>query len=234
MASLETNGIIQFVKNTNLPYKVTDINTPKIHSATSYHYAQGTPGPGVDGKGTAVDFAGLTSGDEPEMTAIYKALLPVAPYIAELIHNGPQSAIAVKNGQTGPGAVLFGPVVWAAHQNHVHVAVEKGVILAGPPKQQTPVPPPLLGAPQEVDVNLQSVSLTIPLGDNGKGWTTVPYTIDRIVGALSHSGTRPGADGRYDDVPNSVGFSPEGDHTVVVVQGGQPGGTAPVWLQVIG
>lgn len=94
-------------------------------------------------------------------------------------------------------------------------------------------PPAAVIGPLEVDVNLRSISLIIPLDDAGKGWTTVPYTIDRILGPLTHSGTRPGADGRYDGTPDSVGFSPEDDHTVVVVQGGQPHGSAPVWLHVI-
>lgn len=105
--------------------------------------------------------------------------------------------------------------------------------------QALPAPPPPARPPRtvigplEVDVNLRPISLMIPLDDAGKGWTTIPYTIDRVVGALSHSGTRPAADGRYDGTPDVVGLSPEDDHTVVVVQGGQPGGTAPIWLHVI-
>lgn len=100
-----------------------------------------------------------------------------------------------------------------------------------------PAPPPLpprpLIAPLEVDVHLRSLSLMIPLDNAGKGWTTIPYTIDRVVGAVSHSGTRPGSDGRYDGTPDVVGLTPEEDHTVVVVQGGNPAGTAPVWITVI-
>lgn len=87
--------------------------------------------------------------------------------------------------------------------------------------------------PLEVDVNLRSISLMIPLDDAGKGWTTIPYTIDRVVGYLGHSGTRPGADGRYDGTPDSVGMTPEDNHTIVVVQGGTPGGSAPVWVHVV-
>lgn len=94
------------------------------------------------------------------------------------------------------------------------------------------VPPITVIAPVEVDVQLRSVPLMIPLDDAGKGWTTVPYTIDRIVGVVSHSGTRPGADGRYDGTPDVVGVTPEEDHTVIVIQGGQPGGAAPVWVTV--
>lgn len=100
-----------------------------------------------------------------------------------------------------------------------------------------PSPPPLnpltIVTPLEVDVNLLSLPLMIPLDEAGKGWTTVPYTIDRIVGTVAHSGTRPGADGRYDGTPDTVGLTPEDDHTIVVVQGGTPGGSAPVWVHVI-
>lgn len=97
----------------------------------------------------------------------------------------------------------------------------------------TPSDPVTIVSSVEVDVNLRSISLMIPLDDAGKGWTTIPYTIDRVVGALSHSGTRPGADGRYDGTPDVVGVTPEDNHTLVVVQGGQPGGSAPVWIHVI-
>lgn len=101
------------------------------------------------------------------------------------------------------------------------------------PPPPIPVHPVSVVAPVEVDVNLRSLSLMIPLDDAGKGWTTIPYTIDRVVGAVAHSGTRPGADGRYDGTPDAVGLTPEDDHTIVVVQGGQPGGSAPVWVHVI-
>lgn len=97
-----------------------------------------------------------------------------------------------------------------------------------------PAPPVMtIGNPVEVDVQLTPLFLSIPLDANGKGWTKIPYVIDKVVGVKPHSGTRPGADGSYDGTPDEVGFTPEGDGTIVVVQGGNPGGTAPVWLHVI-
>lgn len=102
-----------------------------------------------------------------------------------------------------------------------------------PPLPPPPAPPRPVIEPVEVDVQLRSISLVIPLDDAGKGWTTIPYTIDRVVGAIAHSGTRPAADGRYDGTPDVVGLTPEESHTIVVIQGGTPGGSAPVWVHVI-
>lgn len=94
--------------------------------------------------------------------------------------------------------------------------------------------PIIVGNPMEVDVQLTPVQLNISLDDAGKGWVRVPYQVDKVVGLKPHSGTRPGADGSYDNVPNTVGITPEGDGSIIVVQGGDPGGTAPVWFHIIG
>jgi hypothetical protein len=95
----------------------------------------------------------------------------------------------------------------------------------------------IIGTPVEVDVQLTPVQLNIPLDSSGKGWIRVPYQIDTIVGLKAHSGTRPGVDGHYDGTPDEVALTPDDDATgvgsVVVVQGGVPGATAPVWFHVI-
>lgn len=96
--------------------------------------------------------------------------------------------------------------------------------------------PPVLTAGQLLEVDgmqLRQLSLNVPLDDKGKGWTPIPYAIDRVVSYMAHSGTRPAADGGYDGDPDKVGVTPEDDHVLVVVQGGNPGGTAPVWVTVI-
>lgn len=127
MASREVESIISFVKASGAAYKVTDINTPGVHAAKSFHYANGTGGVGL-----AVDFAGRTPGDLPAMKKIYDVLAAQAPMLAELIHNQPGVTRAVKNGNWANGLSIYGPVTWAAHQNHVHVAVHLGAFLVVP------------------------------------------------------------------------------------------------------
>lgn len=108
--------------------KVTDVSTPGVHAAGSYHYAQGT-----DGLGLAVDLAGETpSRNSPELTRIYLALEPMGPMFAELIYAGFQW----KNGRQ------VRPYDHADNVNiHVHVAVPKGFRYAGPPIQEAPQVP---------------------------------------------------------------------------------------------
>lgn len=126
--SREAQAVIDFVEATGLPYRVTDVSGPG-HAKGSYHYAEGTGGVGL-----AVDFAGVTPGVTPvtvvQMAAIYRAFMAVAPQLAELIHNGPGTGMAVKSGRVMNGPSLYGPAVWDAHKNHVHVAVPRGTFLA--------------------------------------------------------------------------------------------------------
>lgn len=129
MASREVQSIIDFVESTGLPYRVTDIDTPGVHAAHSLHYAQGTGGVGL-----AVDFGGVTPGVTPttlkQMGDIWHTFFLVGAQLAELIHNQPGITKAVKNGKTVDGASFYGPVTWAAHKNHVHVAVPRGLFLS--------------------------------------------------------------------------------------------------------
>lgn len=128
MISREAQAIIDYVESTGLPYRVTDINGPG-HATGSYHYAAGTGGDGL-----AVDFGGATPGvtraTVAQMGAIWRALRLVAPQLAELIHNGPGITEAIYMGRPVLGASFYGPVVWADHYDHVHVAVPRGVFLA--------------------------------------------------------------------------------------------------------
>lgn len=89
------------------------------------------------------------------------------------------------------------------------------------------------GQPVEVDVQLQPIYRSFTLDDAGRGNIDVPWPIERIVGIISHSETRPNIDGSYDAVPNSVTATPTEGGTTIVVQGDDPGGTAHVWLQVV-
>lgn len=103
MLSLEVHGLIRYMADSGIPFKVTDIDTPGIHTSTSYHYAEGT-----NGDGLAVDFAGLTpSRNSPELRRIVDRFMPVRHLLAEFLH----------------------PWNRADHPDHVHVAVHKGTIL---------------------------------------------------------------------------------------------------------
>lgn len=136
MPSREVQAIIDYAESTGLRYRVTDISGPG-HAPNSYHYAKGT-----DGVGLAVDFGGVIPGVNPDtarqMADMYRALLDVAPQLAELIHAGSGISIAVKNGRRVDGASFYGPVTWADHRDHVHVAVPRGVFLS--PVTVTPTP----------------------------------------------------------------------------------------------
>lgn len=125
--SREVQSVIDFVESTGLPYRVSDISGPG-HATGSYHYA-----PGTGGVGLAVDLAGAVPGVTPttvaQMGGIYRALLTVASHLAELIHNGPGTGTAIHNGRPVDGATFYGPVTWADHHDHVHVAVPRGTFL---------------------------------------------------------------------------------------------------------
>lgn len=138
MGSLETDAIVAFVHAVVPGVPVTAIlgqylspqNPCSPHSPGSYHCAEGT-----NGKGLAVDFGG----DEAARLAVFHALSPHASQLAELFHNNVAAGVTrvVKNGVWGDGLTTLGATVWTAHQNHVHVAVNRGVFLAAPP-----APPP--------------------------------------------------------------------------------------------
>lgn len=134
MASRETQAIIDYIEASGLAFKVTDINTPRVHAAASFHYAAGT-----DGQGLAVDLAGTTPGDVVQMNAIFAAFKPVANQLAELIYKAPGVAKVVKAGKWVDPLVAYGAKTWAAHTNHVHVATYKGTFLRWPEKPATVV-----------------------------------------------------------------------------------------------
>lgn len=115
--SAEVDGIIRYIMKTGVAFKVTDINTPGVHAATSYHYRNGTGGIGL-----AVDLAYLSpTQDSPQLLSIFSQFGPVESRLAELIYAG--APYNIKDGRRVP--------LYAAsdHHNHVHVAVPYGTIL---------------------------------------------------------------------------------------------------------
>lgn len=130
--SLETDAVIAFVHHfvpgapvsAVLGTYISSANPCSPHGLHSYHCAEGT-----NGKGLAVDWGG----DEATLLAVWHALAPEAPHLAELFHNNPPEVTkVVKNGMWADGLTTLGATVWAAHTNHVHVAVPRGVYLTPP------------------------------------------------------------------------------------------------------
>lgn len=124
----EVAGIINYLIGSGLPFKVTDVDTPGVHSPTSYHY-----------RGLAVDFAGpQPSFNSPELLAIFNAFKPVEHLLAELIFSG--GGYSIKDGRRVNRYAID------THWNHVHVAVPKGTILKENPDMAVPADKELLTA----------------------------------------------------------------------------------------
>lgn len=235
MASREVEAIIAYVKASGVPYKVTDINTPGVHAAHSFHYAQGT-----GGTGTAVDFAGLTPNDQPAMRKIFDVLSGVAPQLAELIHQGPGVTRAVLRGKWGDGASLFGPVTWAAHINHVHVAVPKGTFLvpaASPVAPQAAAAAPVVPIPVHdfEEAAVKTTMMHIALDKDGCGWSDWQPGLGRdpIIVGVVQLGPSPADDGYWmDQAKINLSAQPRGGVLRVVVRGGKPGDTVTAWVTV--
>lgn len=118
--SRETDALVAYMKASNVPHRVTS-TTQRCPKTGTYHCFQGTGGIGL-----AADFAGpVASWDSPALRAIYQVLELLGPQCAELIYSGPGGGFW-KNGQK------VGPYAVAAHHNHVHVAVRKGVFVESP------------------------------------------------------------------------------------------------------
>lgn len=234
--SREAQSIIDYVESCGVPYRVTDVSGPG-HAPNSYHYAEGTGGTGL-----AVDFGGVTPGITPvttvQMTDIYRALRDVAPQLAELIHNGPGTGQAVRNGRLMNGPSLYGPVVWAAHKNHVHVAVRPGVFLA-------PLKPLVAESHTEVvpipvhdyeEAATKTTRMIIgPLDKDGNGWSTWDpgFARDPVIVAVTLHGPSPADDGYWPQQSSvTLAAQPRGGKLLVTVRKGTAGDTVTAWVSV--
>lgn len=221
MTSREVSALVAYADSTGVAHRVTDIDGPG-HAPNSYHYSKGT-----NGMGLAVDFGGATIGLTPatskQMVALYRAFLEVAPQLTELIHNAPGITRAVKNGRLVDGLATYGPVVWAAHKNHVHVAVPRGVYLTPRPAAVAGTGPPTVTAhsyPGGEDM-LTRHDVDVPaLDGQGRGWVELDLPADRVV-SIVVNGPYPPVDG-YWALP-AVGRQDRGGRTVVTLTEGTPG-----------
>lgn len=110
--------------------------TNGIHAENSLHKIQAT-----NGYGRAVDLADKSGAgwDTGELLRINEQVLQLLPLsmISELIYAG-AGGICVKNGRIMDCATVYGPVVLAAHHNHVHLAVIAGFVYQGGPVPDDP------------------------------------------------------------------------------------------------
>lgn len=114
--SPEVEATIAYGTSTGVPMTVTSTLRPgaiTISGNRSFH-----------GLGLAVDWAGHHPTIDSDVLAdIFHAFLPVEKHLAELIYAGPQVGFNIKNG------IRVGKYAQSIHHNHVHVAVQKGVLL---------------------------------------------------------------------------------------------------------
>jgi hypothetical protein len=118
--SAEVIGLVAWLSARDVSFRVTDYATPGVHTPSSYHYR-----PGTGGTGLAIDVAGVVPGDRDAMLAIFEAFKPAQQFLAELIYSG--AAYSIKNGRVVERYAVD------AHWDHVHVAVERGVVLVKGP-----------------------------------------------------------------------------------------------------
>lgn len=120
--SAETAALVRYMVDSGVPHRVTSVVRPGAVTAAGY--------PSRHAVGLAVDFAGVRGGrDTDELAAIFNALAKVHTQLHELIYAGPQVSANVKAGRWVP------KYAQAGHHDHVHVSVDRGVIVrwVGPP-----------------------------------------------------------------------------------------------------
>ena len=130
--SPEVVGIIEYLEATGIPHRVTSTWRPGAITAAG--------NPSRHGRRLAVDFAGPRPGrDSEDLADVFHAFLPVEQQLNELIYAGPQVRFNIKRGQR------VAKYAQAIHHDHVHVAVDPGVILLEAPMAvaaDRPVDPP--------------------------------------------------------------------------------------------
>jgi hypothetical protein len=112
--------------------------TNGAHAENSLHKVKAT-----NGYGRAVDLASRTAAgwDTEALLRINEAVLQLLPLsmISELIYAG-IGGICVKNGRLVDGYAVYGPLVMAAHHNHVHLGVIPGFTYNGSQEVAHPMP----------------------------------------------------------------------------------------------
>lgn len=129
------------------------------HAENSLHKIKAT-----NGYGRAVDLAAREASgwDTEALLRINEQVLQLLPLsmISELIYAG-LGGICVKNGRMVDGQTVYGPIVLAAHHDHVHLAVIAGFTYNGGP----PMAP--ADDPNRVNVNAPIVGIAVTPTGNG-------------------------------------------------------------------
>lgn len=130
------------------------------HAENSLHKVKAT-----NGYGRAVDLAAREAPgwDTEALLRINEQILQILPLsmISELIYAG-LGAICVKNGRIIDCQTVYGPLVLAAHHNHVHLAVIEGFIYNGGSH------PVAADDPNRINVNAPIVGIAVT--PTGKGY----------------------------------------------------------------
>jgi hypothetical protein len=128
MLSKEDQALIQYMKDSGIPHRVTSTTNHSLMTNAgnpSRHVAQGTGGIGL-----AIDVAGPTpSRDSQSLADIFVAFSLEERKLHELIYAGPQVTYNIKNETRVPKYAT------KDHHDHVHVSVDKGVFLLWPKKE---------------------------------------------------------------------------------------------------
>jgi hypothetical protein len=186
--SLEVQGMIALLRSFGLPHRITDVDTPGVHTDGSYHYAAGTGGDGL-----AIDFAGLVpysidpATSRTQMLAICKALEPYESKIAELICS--HLPYSIKHGRRVARYAV------SSHWNHGHLAVERGVFL-----RYVTTPLEVIVVPDNPDLpNIEGPLTFHPLQD-ANGVCTGYFIFSQKTGELHSFGPGVRWFGRSEDI----------------------------------
>ncbi len=115
--SPEVIGMCKFFEASGVPGRIT--STLRVGSITQ------AGNPSRHGRKLAVDLAGPRPGrDTDQLAEIFEVFAPFAGHLNELIYAGPQVARNVKRGK------WVHKYAEEIHHDHVHVAVDPGVILS--------------------------------------------------------------------------------------------------------
>ena len=155
--SPEVVGIVRYLEETGVPHRVTSTWRPGALTTAG--------NPSRHGRKLAVDFGGPHPGrDSEDLADIFEAFLPVERVLAELIYAGPQVTFNIKRGRR------VNKYAQSLHHDHVHVAVDPGVILHDVPLGRRPDSTPVEVAPlHEVEDMAEPVD-AITAGPGGGVW----------------------------------------------------------------